>query len=303
MLGILGRLMGCIRLDDRSHQTIRPKDSTHKKASTMTASSALRRKLPLSRSIPGIAQHNLLLPWTQSLGHQASARLIVYRPSAPPLTAHLLAPQPQTRLSSNHRPFTSSSAQPSAGEQQEPPSGEDWERLSAEAKIQWCGEDKWGFVVYRRSYAHEFDGGWDDLKRRIQRMRESIATQSDAPSIAERMDFVFVEDATLEGASVEKLQRRFQAWARADQPAVDMDDAQITRDARHEFFLMVDGEGLWGGYVGLVRGWPFSSSGEEDWMKIRASSVDPELYYQLGNPEVWYAYYTPPESGLSTTGW
>ncbi len=197
----------------------------------------------------------------------------------------------------------SSSARPAAGEQRKPPSGEDWERLSAEAKIQWCEEDKWGFVVYRRSYAHEFDGGWDDLKRRIQRMRESIATQSDAPSIAERMDFVFVEDATLEGASVEELQRRFQTWARADKPVFDMDDAQImTRGARHEFFLMVDGEGLWSGYVGLVQGWPLCP-GEEDWMKIRAGSVGPELYCELGNPEVWYAYYIPPESGISTTGW
>ncbi|KAK3902815.1 hypothetical protein C8A05DRAFT_43834 [Staphylotrichum tortipilum] len=163
--------------------------------------------------------------------------------------------------------------------------------LSAEAKIQWCCEHKWGFVVYRCSYAKEFDGGWDDLKRRIQRMREAIATQSDAPGIAERMDFVFVEDPAP------------RAWARADNPAFDMDDTQImTRGARYDFFLMVDGEGLWGGYIGLVQGWPLAP-GEEDWMKIRTSSVGPELYYELGNPEVWYVYYRPPESGVSTTGW
>ncbi|KAK4099773.1 hypothetical protein N658DRAFT_498014 [Parathielavia hyrcaniae] len=56
-------------------------------------------------------------------------------------------------------------------------------------------------------------------------------------------------------------------------------------DARYEFFLRVDGESLWGGHIGLVQGWPLSP-GEEDWMKIRVSSVGPELYYELGNPEV-----------------
>jgi hypothetical protein len=198
----------------------------------------------------------------------------------------------------------SSSAAHAAQKQQPPPiSGEDWEKLSPEAKIQESGEDKWGFVVYRCSYAKEFDGGWDDLKRRIQRMRESIVNESDAPGIAGTMDFVFVEDPALEGASTEELQRRFQAWARADNTAsFDMDNPEGSRGARYEFFLKVDGEGLWGGYVGLVQGWPLSP-GEEDWMKIRASTVGPELYYELGNPEVYYAYYTPPEFGVSTTGW
>ncbi|KXX81016.1 hypothetical protein MMYC01_202158 [Madurella mycetomatis] len=185
----------------------------------------------------------------------------------------------------------SSTAQLAAQEQQTPPSGVDWEKLSAEAKIQWCGEDKWGFVIYRCSYAKEFDGGWDDFKRHIQRMHESIASQSDAPAIANKMDFVLSKTP------------RSRAWARADNPVVDMDDPQImSRGARYEFFLKVDGEGLWSGYVGLVQGWPLSP-GDEDWMKIRVSSVGSELYYQLGYPEVWYAYYTPPEDGLSTTGW
>jgi hypothetical protein len=52
-------------------------------------------------------------------------------------------------------------------------------------------------------------------------MRASIASQSDAPSIADRMDFVFVDDPALEGASVVELQRRFQACGRADKPARD----------------------------------------------------------------------------------
>lgn len=152
--------------------------------------------------------------------------------------------------------------------------------------------------MYRCCYAKEFDSGWDDLKRRIQRMRESIATRSDAPSIADTMDFVFVEDPALEGASVEELQRRFQAWACGDNTArFDMESPQGSRGSRYEFFLRVDGEGLWNGYVGLVQGWP-NFPGSEDWMKVRAGAVAPELYVQLDDPEVWYAYYTPPENGV-----
>jgi hypothetical protein len=192
-----------------------------------------------------------------------------------------------------------SSARSAPQEQPKSISGEDWEKLSPEAKIQWLGDDKWGWVIYRCSYAKEFDGAWDDLKRRIQQgTRESIV-KSDAPGIAEMMDFVFVEDPKLEGASVEELRRRFQTWARGNNTAsFDMDDnTQGSRGSRYEFFLKVDGEGLWNGYVGLVRAWP-DSPGSEDWMKVRASAVAPALYVQLDDPEVWYAYYTPPERGV-----
>ncbi|WYZ42102.1 hypothetical protein EsH8_V_000997 [Colletotrichum jinshuiense] len=175
-------------------------------------------------------------------------------------------------------------------------SGEVWEDLSPEEKAQWLGDEKWGWVIYRCSYAKEFDGSWDNLKRRIQqRTRECIA-ESGAPCIAETMDFVFVEDPALEGASVEELRHRFQAWAREDSTASrDMNDStKGSRGSRYEFFIRVDGEGLWNGYVGLVQAWP-ESPGSEDWMKIRASAVDPAFYVQLDNPEAWYACYTQPE--------
>ncbi|KAK4151658.1 hypothetical protein C8A00DRAFT_35700 [Chaetomidium leptoderma] len=130
------------------------------------------------------------------------------------------------------------------------------------------------------SYANEFDGGWDDLERRIGRMRESIAENSDAPGIAETMDFVLVQDPALEGASVRELQRRFQDWARgADN--MDTSNAQGSR--------------------GGLEGWP-CEPGSKDWMKVRAGAVETELYAELDDPEAWYAYYTPPECGVCP-GW
>ena len=276
----------------------------------MTASSTLRSKLRPVKSISNTLHHHMF-PRTQNLGQRTWARLISHPPTTALTATHkFMLPAPQKNTHPTHpfnsrRPFMSSTSQstPAQDDKPQPPTGEDWEMLSPEAKIQWCGEDKWGFIVYRCSHSKVFDGGWDDFKRRIERMRQAIATESDAPGIAEKLDFVFVEDPTLEGASIQELQRRFQAWARENNPGVDLDNDQImSRGARYEFFLRVDGEGVWGGYVSLVRGWPLTP-GEEDWMKIRPSSVGPELYFTLGNPETWYAYYWPPESGLSCTGW
>jgi hypothetical protein len=181
-------------------------------------------------------------------------------------------------------------------------SSKHWEDLSPEAQIQECG-GKWGWVIYRCSYAKEFDSGWDGLKRHIQGMRESIINESDAPSVAETMDFIFVEDPALEGASIEELQHRFQAWAREDTAGIfDVDsDALGTRGSRYEFFLRADDEGLRNGYVGLVQGWP-CDPGWDDWMKISVGGISTWVYMLLDNPEMWYPYYKPPEFGV-WEGW
>jgi len=101
------------------------------------------------------------------------------------------------------------------------------------------------------------------------------------------MDFIFVEDPALEGASPEELRPRFQGWARKNARGTG---------SRHNFFITVDGEGLWNCYVNLVQAWPYSS---EDWMKMRTSDIGPDLYVQLHNDEVWYVYYKDPELGVA----
>ncbi|KAI8244623.1 hypothetical protein K4K57_002097 [Colletotrichum sp. SAR 10_99] len=162
--------------------------------------------------------------------------------------------------------------------------GEDWETLSPLAKIQWLGDDKWGWVAYRCSYANEFDGAWEDLKRRIPwGMRDSIA-RSDAPGIFATMEFLFIEEAALENAPIEELQRRFQAWAREGN-AAGVNADYVLQGSRYGVFLRLDSEALCNGYVGLVRAWP-EPPGSEDWTKIRASAFGPGLYVELDNPEV-----------------
>lgn len=126
-------------------------------------------------------------------------------------------------------------------------------------------------------------------------VRDFIA-RSDAPGIFTTMEFLFIEEAALENAPTEELHRRFQAWAREDS-AAGVNTDYVLQGSRYGVFLRVDSEALWNGYVGLVWAWP-ESPGSEDWTKIRASAIGPELYVQLDNPEVWYTYYTPPESGV-----
>lgn len=185
-------------------------------------------------------------------------------------------------------------------------SGEDWEKLSPEAKIQLGGPDKWGWVVYWCSYAKEFDGPWNDLKLRIQRDLRASILQSDAPGIAETMDFVLVEDPALEGASIDELQRRFQAWVRENASSAELEDPW--RPPRYNFFLRVDGEGLLDGSVGLVQGWPSPRDAEiddddpeslerEDWIKINVWDIKPYVYDMLDNPEMFYPNYRPPKWG------
>jgi hypothetical protein len=181
-------------------------------------------------------------------------------------------------------------------------SEDDWEELSPEAKLQSMGADRWGWVIYRCSFAREFDAAWEDLKHRMQQgLRASIA-RSDAPGVAETTDFVFVEDPALEDAPIDELRRRFQQWVREDtgRDIEAGDGVQPALGPRHNFFVRWDGEGMWGGYVGLIQAWPLSL--QEDWMKVRISAIAPELYVELENMEVWYANYRPPENGVCI-GW
>ncbi|KAH7358996.1 hypothetical protein B0T11DRAFT_330726 [Plectosphaerella cucumerina] len=190
----------------------------------------------------------------------------------------------------------SSSARP-ASKEPEPEtqniSSEDWENLSSQAKLKSIeGDSKWGWVVYRCSYAKEWGPAWEKVKRSIiEDLRQEIA-ESDTPSIADTMEFIFIEDPSLEGASTEQLQHRFQAWAEAHPDYVYYEGSR-SRATRFNFFLKADAELMRRGDVGLVQGWPIEP-GEEDWIRIDDGDVSTDLYVELGNPEMWYIYYTEP---------
>jgi hypothetical protein len=102
--------------------------------------------------------------------------------------------------------------------------------------------DKWGWVIYRCSYAD--DKTWAQLRTCIEsHSREDIA-ESDAPEIADRLEWTWVEDrASLDGASTAVLRDRFRAWAAdelARQPAVK--DYEYV--SRLKYFIKIDEEAM-----------------------------------------------------------
>lgn len=189
--------------------------------------------------------------------------------------------------------------------------GMEWEDLSSERKIQWllnnAGDSKWGWVVYRSCYKPEFDTAWESVKSVTEETARQRVATSDAPDIADKMDWVFVEDReNLDGASREKLKRRFRVWARAENPGWNVDEEKYGRGSRYTFFIQVDeaalrsiatGDGR--PYVNIVRGWEDAATAEgadgEDWMKIQTDALNLGFYVELNNDEASYTVYTPPD--------
>jgi hypothetical protein len=258
---------------------------------------ALRRQLP--------RQHQALF----SLPLKVSTRLGASHPATVP--THLASWQTKCPPHSNRRSFTSSSARPASEEPETQNTSwedwknlsqeartkkvDDWENLSPQAKLKSIeGDRKWGWVIYRCSYAKEWEPTWEKVKRSIiEDLRREIA-ESDTPSIADTMDFIFIEDPSLEGASTEELQHRFQAWAKAH-PDYVYHERSRSRATRFDFFIKADAELMRRGDIGLVQGWPIEP-GEEDWIRIDDGDVSTDLYVELDNPEMWYIYYTDPSS-------
>lgn len=198
--------------------------------------------------------------------------------------------------------------------------GMEWYDLSPEGKIQWLlnsgAEDKWGWVIYRCTYKPELDGHWKEFKRRIETQSRELR-ESDAPEIAEKLDWAFVEDPELENASRDELKHRFREWARAENPNCDIDNIRDGRGARYTYFIQVDEDALLSiahapnkprdlGHVNIVRAWhdslpPKESTDQfdeaedsEDWMKMQIDMMDAEFYTELDDDEAWYRFYCPP---------
>ncbi|KXX75929.1 hypothetical protein MMYC01_207423 [Madurella mycetomatis] len=211
--------------------------------------------------------------------------------------------------------------------------GVEWHELSPERQIEWLlssvGDAKWGWVIYRCTYKPELECHWESFRRLVEeRTRESIA-ESDAPQIAEKLDWVFVKDPALERATRDELKRRFRAWARAENPSYDINNTPYCRGSRYKYFIQVDEDALrsvlddpndptnpanrvdlQGGHVNIVHAWqdplPLEEATDEfgeavdneDWMMIQASMIAPYFYVDLDNDESWYVHYSPPPHGI-----
>lgn len=189
----------------------------------------------------------------------------------------------------------------------------DWDNLSPEHKIkallELTGDERWGWVAYRTCYKPELETAWEAFKSLVDSRTRQRVARSDAPDIAGKMDWAYVEDRKgLDGTSRDELRSLFQKRARAENPAAgEPPPAGCSRGSRHAYFLQVDEpalRSLCGGrdtgdmHVNIVRGWD-GGTGEADdgadWMKLPLSKFDLELYVELDNDESWFNRYTSPE--------
>lgn len=193
---------------------------------------------------------------------------------------------------------------------------DEWDNLSAEGKIQWllnnAGDAKWGLVVYRTCYRPELDAAWENFKSVVVSTARQRVARSDAPDIANKMDWVFIEDQThLDGTPRRELKRRFRDWARAKNPGWDIDGERHSRGSRYSCFIQVDEAALLSmaagpdaadttqssgrPYVNIIRGWE-DAEDVEDWMKIQIDMLDNDFYIELNNDEAWYVFNRPPSA-------
>lgn len=102
-------------------------------------------------------------------------------------------------------------------------------------------DTKWGWVVYQTCYKPEFDSAWESVKSATEKTARLRVAKSDAPGVADKMDWVFVADREdLDGASREELKRRFRDWTRAENPGWNIDKESHGRGLRYSYFLQVD---------------------------------------------------------------
>ncbi|OAA41985.1 Twin arginine translocation protein [Beauveria brongniartii RCEF 3172] len=189
-------------------------------------------------------------------------------------------------------------------------------------ELEFFNEKKWGWVIYRCTYGD--DAAWE-------RFKESGRA---ADAVVDGVDWRFVSDPALQGASQEALRERFRAWVAEDRSDPPARPGHMY--SRHSHFVQVDEASLrsivndddsdaWtSGWVNLVRcveGLDYNLSLEwetaqdkyrkeldengeeyipEDWIMLAASSLTPSFYGSLNTmSENWYMYYSQPPNVVS----
>lgn len=195
--------------------------------------------------------------------------------------------------------------------------------------------EKWGWVIYRCCYKPELEDTWLAFKRAVVEVESWCVAQSDAPEILKQMDWVFVEDPTLESASRDELKRKFKSWVLNDSGLSSAArDTSENRGSRYSIFIYVDEEALqslrgYGGkgktpgqiialgeedfsqqrHIKMVRAWyddpepepndgydPAYPPDSEEWMKICPRLLSTWFYIYFEEDQDWYVYFTcPPE--------
>lgn len=109
---------------------------------------------------------------------------------------------------------------------------------------------RWGWVIYRTTYGSDKD--WERFKIFIEKQALANYEESELPSsVKDAMEWTFVSDKTLQGASREALRERFRSWVAEAEPreqrlgpAPQGSFLEHYIPARYRYFVQVDEECL-----------------------------------------------------------
>jgi hypothetical protein len=103
--------------------------------------------------------------------------------------------------------------------------------------------DKWGWVIYRCTYAD--DATWAQFRDRIEALSREDIAESDAPEIAERLEWTWIEDkAGLDGISTAALRKRFRAWVTDEIARQQLTKYEPDEISRFRYFIKIDQEAM-----------------------------------------------------------
>jgi hypothetical protein len=190
--------------------------------------------------------------------------------------------------------------------------------------------EKWGWLIYRCTYTS--DAAWSRFRSAVEAQSRAQTAASDAPEIADRLEWTCVEDpATLDGISTVALRERFRAWVAGDVARQGLEEYDPTTIARYSYFVKVDEEVMqnlggflaadsyWakGDFVKFVdANWEPATVREEDeewcepnfyeeievcteedvgWMRISPFMINTAFYETLnGDNMAWELFYSRP---------
>jgi hypothetical protein len=116
--------------------------------------------------------------------------------------------------------------------------------------------NKWGWVIYRCTYAD--DDTWAQFRARVEAESREYIAESDAPEIAERLEWTWIEDKSgLDRLSTAALRNRFRAWV-ADEVARQPGDYIPSDIPRFRYFVKIDEE--------VIQSFGVSKDSFQSWM-------------------------------------
>ncbi|KAF2221332.1 hypothetical protein BDZ85DRAFT_15743 [Elsinoe ampelina] len=108
-------------------------------------------------------------------------------------------------------------------------------------EIKKSGHSKWGFTIYRCTYASD-----EDWEKMMDKMKAGVEEPSDNPLshfprlLSNTLTYTVVEDSALEGAGREEIFKRFGAWVDSEPWKIEQPSECAGTSARYDICIWID---------------------------------------------------------------